>query len=226
MNDQHKADDNEQGGHGDDDHPITTPPRLPRGGQGGHRPESGADLTERQDAGGPDADSEPRHPALPGLDELATAWGIPDGEPQLLTQHQVTATSHSGPLPEAEMLRAYESIYPGAAKMIFDDFDRQSRLQEKVVESATIVDAATADATRLIADARARGIKLGAWLPFAVVGLMGVGMVGPAFGLPDTTSLLSVGGGLLLGAAATVQALANPGQKPSKKTDSNDDDPS
>src|SRR5258708_7871031 len=39
--------------------------------------------------------------------------------------HQQQTTQFSGPIPPPEIIEKYEKIYPGAAKIIFEDWDKQ-----------------------------------------------------------------------------------------------------
>jgi len=47
--------------------------------------------------------------------------------------------THSGPLPPAELLAAYEEVYPGAAQLMFEDFRERSAhnrdLEKKLVHA-------------------------------------------------------------------------------------------
>jgi len=52
---------------------------------------------------------------------------------------QIVIKQHSGPLPSPETVEGYESVYPGAAKIVFDQFEKQAGhardIEAKVVEA-------------------------------------------------------------------------------------------
>lgn len=56
-------------------------------------------------------------------------------------QQVVTSLHYSGPLPPPNIIQHYESIVPGTAKQIFDDFYKQSDqrrfVETKIVNTAT-----------------------------------------------------------------------------------------
>ena len=56
--------------------------------------------------------------------------------------HQEQTTQFSGPIPPPEIIERYETVYPGAAKIIFEDWDRQVRhrheLESKLVSTDNI----------------------------------------------------------------------------------------
>jgi uncharacterized membrane protein len=55
----------------------------------------------------------------------------------------VAAASYTGPLPHPEVLARFEEIYPGAAKIIFETFDAQSKHRMKLEERVVLGNVAT-----------------------------------------------------------------------------------
>jgi len=66
---------------------------------------------------------------------------IPKAKRQEMVKAVVSITKiHSGPLPPVELIRGYEEIYPGSAKLIFDVFEKQAnhriKMEDTVITSS------------------------------------------------------------------------------------------
>ncbi len=49
-----------------------------------------------------------------------------------MVREEMSSEFHSGPLPAASTLEGYEKIVPGSAKMIFDEFEAQSKHRRRM----------------------------------------------------------------------------------------------
>ena len=139
-------------------------------------------------------------------DHAATAEFIESSGQSLLAVRMASRTTvHMGPLPDPATLRELNNIYPGAAKLIFEDFHAQSAHRRTLEQSVVMSKIALAQ----------RGQVLGGLI--AAVGLIGslivIGLGHTTGGIAvATTCLLSLVGIFVSGQRNQTRELAEKAQ--------------